>query len=69
MDPTARNGLIAFATFFIMIFVILTLNMYESSLDSLQGGNLRGKAYDEAVIRDPVADLDEGIFIDILQRC
>jgi len=68
MDPTARNGLIAFSTFFLLIFVILTLNMYESTLDNIQSGNLRGSSYDEAVIRDPVAGLDEGTSIEILSK-
>jgi len=61
MDPTARNGLIAFSAFFLMLFVIFTINMYDQSLNAIQnggGGSFRG-AYDGAVIRDPASVVDE----------
>jgi len=66
---TSRNGLIAFSAFFVMLFIILTVNSYSQvvnntpiqspKVENLQNRALKTNTLDSVTIRHPSETVDE----------
>jgi len=61
MRTPITNGLIAISTFFLILFVIMTIHSYEKALSNVQIKTPKTSVSD-VTIRHPTADIDEGSF-------